>query len=69
MRRDEVSVPAVALPIVAALLAFGLLAAGPVTNKPDPVRGKQLAERLCINCHLVGQRAAAAGECRRAELS
>ena len=54
MRRDKVSVPAIALPIVSALLAAGLLAAGPITNKPDPVRGKQLAERLCVNCHLVG---------------
>jgi mono/diheme cytochrome c family protein len=54
MRRDKVSVPASALPIVSSLLAVGLLAAGPVTNKPDPVRGKQLAERLCVNCHLVG---------------
>jgi len=53
MRRDTVSVPAIALPIVSALLAVGLLAAGPVTNKPNPARGKQLAERLCVNCHLV----------------
>ncbi len=54
MRRDKLSVPAIALPVVVALLAVGLLAAGPVTNKPDPLRGKQLAERLCVNCHLVG---------------
>lgn len=27
--------------------------AGP-TSKPDPVHGKELAERLCTNCHLVG---------------
>ena len=62
MSRDKVSVPAIALPTVSALLAVGLLAAGPVTNKPNPVRGKQLAERLCVNCHLVSsqqQRASA----------
>jgi mono/diheme cytochrome c family protein len=28
--------------------------AGPVTSKPDPAHGKDLAERLCSNCHLVG---------------
>ena len=54
MRRDKLSVQAIALPIVSALLAVGLLATGPVTNKPNPVCGKQLAERLCVNCHLVG---------------
>lgn len=27
--------------------------AGPVTSAPDPVHGKQLAQRLCSNCHLV----------------
>ncbi len=54
MRRDKLSVPAIALPVVSALLAVGLLAAGPATNKPDRLRGKQLGERLCVNCHLVG---------------
>jgi mono/diheme cytochrome c family protein len=24
-----------------------------VERKPDPVHGKKLAERLCVNCHLV----------------
>ena len=28
-------------------------AKGPVTNEPDPDRGKELAERVCTNCHLV----------------
>lgn len=27
--------------------------AGPVTSAPDPVHGKDLAQRLCSNCHLV----------------
>lgn len=27
--------------------------AGPVTSAPDPQHGRQLAERLCSNCHLV----------------
>jgi mono/diheme cytochrome c family protein len=41
------------------LVALGVLAwtglafAGP-TSEPDPVQGKALAEKLCINCHLVG---------------
>ncbi|HEU4475143.1 MAG TPA: c-type cytochrome [Methyloceanibacter sp.] len=35
------------------LLGSCLAAAGPVTSKPDPVRGKSLAERVCSNCHLV----------------
>jgi mono/diheme cytochrome c family protein len=29
------------------------LAANPVTSAPDPQHGKDLAERLCSNCHLV----------------
>jgi mono/diheme cytochrome c family protein len=37
-----------------ALFAAGTAFAGPVTSKPDPVHGKQLAESLCSNCHLVG---------------
>lgn len=28
-------------------------AGGPVTSLPDPERGKELAQRLCSNCHLV----------------
>jgi len=27
--------------------------AGPVTSKPDPVHGQELAQRICSNCHLV----------------
>ena len=37
-----------------ALPFFASLALAGVTSKPDPVQGKQLAERLCTNCHLVG---------------
>ena len=39
---------------VVLLLGAGLALAGPVTSAPDPVHGKDLAERLCSNCHLVG---------------
>ena len=28
--------------------------AGPMTNAPDPANGRELASRLCSNCHLVG---------------
>jgi len=35
------------------LLGAGLASAAPVTSKPDPVHGKDLAQRLCSNCHLV----------------
>jgi len=31
----------------------GLALAGPVTGAPDPGHGKELAARLCSNCHLV----------------
>lgn len=35
--------------VLAAETAFG----GSVTNKPDPLHGRNLALRLCSNCHLV----------------
>jgi mono/diheme cytochrome c family protein len=35
------------------LFVAGLGFAGPVTDKPDPFHGKQLAQQLCANCHLV----------------
>jgi mono/diheme cytochrome c family protein len=35
------------------LLATELTVAGPVTNQPDPLHGKELARQLCSNCHLV----------------
>jgi hypothetical protein len=35
------------------LLGASVAYAGPVTSKPDPAHGKDLAERLCANCHLV----------------
>ena len=41
--------------IVACSLVLGVgLSAGVVTPPPDAAHGKQLAERLCSNCHLVG---------------
>jgi mono/diheme cytochrome c family protein len=36
------------------LLGAGLASAGPVTSAPDPAHGRDLAGRLCSNCHLVG---------------
>ena len=37
-----------------ALLLWTPLASAGATSKPDPVHGKDLAEKLCTNCHLVG---------------
>ena len=36
------------------LLGTGLAFSGPVTSEPDSAHGKDLAARLCSNCHLVG---------------
>lgn len=36
-----------------ALLLWGASAYAGPTSKPDPVHGKDLAESLCTNCHLV----------------
>lgn len=49
---------------ITALFAFVLILAlgsaarteGPVTSKPDPERGQEVAERVCTNCHLVSDR-------------
>lgn len=35
------------------ILTAGASLAGPVTSAPDAVHGKELAQRLCSNCHLV----------------
>jgi mono/diheme cytochrome c family protein len=41
--------------LVGLALAFcASLALAGVTSQPDPVHGKDLAEKLCTNCHLVG---------------
>ena len=37
-----------------ALLLWTPLAIAGATSKPDSVHGKDLAEKLCTNCHLVG---------------
>ncbi|HEX2447840.1 MAG TPA: c-type cytochrome [Methyloceanibacter sp.] len=37
----------------ALFLGAGLAVAGPATNQPDPFHGKELAQQLCSNCHLV----------------
>ena len=41
--------------MIAALWVLGASAslAGPMTSAPDPEHGKELAKRLCSNCHLV----------------
>jgi mono/diheme cytochrome c family protein len=41
------------LTIFSLLLPSGLAIAGAI-SKPDPRHGKELAEKLCTNCHLVG---------------
>ncbi len=38
------------------LLVAGVAFAATIPGQPDPVHGKVLAESLCSNCHLVGQR-------------
>jgi mono/diheme cytochrome c family protein len=35
------------------LFVAGLGFAGPVPGMPDPFHGKELAQQLCSNCHLV----------------
>jgi len=35
------------------MIGAGSSLAGPVTSAPDPEHGKDLAQRLCSNCHLV----------------
>ena len=35
------------------LLGVRVVLAGPVTSAPDPAHGRDLAGRLCSNCHLV----------------
>jgi mono/diheme cytochrome c family protein len=53
MTQPALVVLARVLTILSVLLWAGASSAG-VTSEPDPVHGKQLAESLCINCHLVG---------------
>jgi mono/diheme cytochrome c family protein len=42
---------------LAAILLLGIVVAlaRQVTSEPDPLHGKDLAQRLCSNCHLVGE--------------
>jgi mono/diheme cytochrome c family protein len=53
MSKPSLATVARVLAILPALLWACAASAGP-TSKPDPVHGKDLAERLCTNCHLVG---------------
>jgi cytochrome c len=44
--------------IIGLMLTTGAaLAAGPVTPKPDPKKGRELAERVCSTCHIVSEQA------------
>lgn len=38
-----------------ATVAAPAFAAGPLTPKPDPVKGRALAERACVACHVVSK--------------
>lgn len=53
MTQDNLAPLGRVLAVLPLLLWGTVVAAGP-TSKPDPVHGKDLAERLCTNCHLVG---------------
>jgi hypothetical protein len=52
MLQEKVIGPGYALGFI--LLGLSLSAGGPVPAQPNPEHGKELAERLCTNCHLVG---------------
>lgn len=47
----------VAVIALLALLGASTSGAGPVTPRPDPAKGRALAERVCIACHVVSQHA------------
>ena len=44
-----------AVAIMVALIWTDLSFAGPATPKPDPERGRILAERVCVACHVVSK--------------
>jgi mono/diheme cytochrome c family protein len=44
---------AVLIVSVPMLIVAGLAFAAPVPGQPDPFHGKELAQQLCSNCHLV----------------
>lgn len=55
MTHDKIATLARILTILPLLLLpAGLACAAPVPGLPDPAHGKELAERLCSNCHLTG---------------
>jgi mono/diheme cytochrome c family protein len=39
--------------VLFSLAGAGAVLAAPMTSKPDPEHGRELAQRLCSNCHLV----------------
>lgn len=58
MKRIALRVTVIA--ILASVLGAGAGAATPMTPKPDPEKGKELAERVCVACHVVSETAAPA---------
>lgn len=54
MTQKNIAVLRRTLLILPLVLSSGLAVAAPLPGQPDPVQGKALAERLCTNCHLVG---------------
>lgn len=58
LRKFWNSLGASAILAFALVLMFGSAARteAPVTSKPDPQRGQEIAERVCTNCHLVSDR-------------
>jgi mono/diheme cytochrome c family protein len=48
------ALPAWCVHLTLLLAAAPAFAGAPATNAPDATNGKELASRLCSNCHLVG---------------
>jgi cytochrome c len=58
MRKMEASRRVAFAAIALGFLAAPGMAAGPVTPRPDPEKGRALAERVCVACHVVSKQAA-----------
>jgi hypothetical protein len=54
MTQDRIATLGRILILLPLVLPVGLALAAPVPGLPDPAHGKDLAERLCTNCHLIG---------------
>jgi mono/diheme cytochrome c family protein len=44
--------------LLGAMLPLEVIVAAPLTPKPDPEKGRMLAERICVACHVVSKQAA-----------